>query len=294
MINQIIDWSIIVELYISITIFMCIFFILIAIIYIRKANKYKKKLLSLQDADLDKDIFNKTFNIKCNNCNNIFNTSYNTCPNCGAPYHNNKEYLENIKNNNTEYFNYLQNIKKEIEEILNIYYKVVKDLKTNIIVSHSLFDFNIKEPQREKIEEVSIFCEYCGTKIELKVDETIDCPNCGSSCKDNMELQTYIKKNEIIELEQKKYQDLNELLVNQNIKNKKFDEFISNKHLYSKIFSIILLIILPIILSFLIEHYIPHNIIKSLFDILSNIVQISMYILTIFVLYYFFIKKQKK
>lgn len=256
--------------------------------YLNKAEKYKEEIKSLKEPDLNEEQFSKTFNIICDYCKKEFNTSNKNCPYCGGAYHNNKLFIEENKKKYIEYYNYLQSIQDEIEKKFATYYSVIKDLKKNIFVSHSCFNIDVKYPQREKIENTRITCEYCGSNIELNIHDEANCQNCGSSCKDNHELKAYIKMNEIIDIEHNKYSELNEIISNLNSKNQKFDKFMTHNYWYAKLFGKVLILfpIIPAIIVILLPNIIKYTILVVNFTILDSLPLIFIF----YILYKTYIK----
>lgn len=282
-----------IKLYFLFIILIYIIWTIIVIKFLNKGNKYKRKILLLEETDLDEKQFNKTYDIKCEYCNTQFNTSNETCPNCGGQYQNNKTYIEKSIESNKEYYNFLQKIENEIREKYGMYYKVIKDLRKNMFVNHSFFNFEINSPNREKIEKVAIFCEYCGTKVDMIINEEKNCPNCNSLLKENTQLLAYKKKNEVIELEYKKYQELNELLAEQNEKNQKFDKKLTKNYWFAKLF-FLLSFLIPIIPTYLINKYLDNKTIENINKILLIIGQSFIYIFLAYLFYMIFIKKKDK
>lgn len=270
------------QIFIYIVFFLSIiaFLIFEMVRYLKKARKYKEKIMSLKESDLSKTQFEKNIEIKCDFCDNTFNSTYKTCPNCGGAYNNNKGYLEYLKNSNTEYYKYLEYLQNDIKEKFATYCKVARDLKRNFFVNHSLFNYTIPIPSRQVTVNVEIFCEYCGTKIDLNLNNETSCPNCGSSCIENMELKAYKKKNEIIELEREKYRELNDIIKSQNQKNGIFDSYLTHKNWYAKLV-ILLVFVLPIIPAYFLGPIIPYSLIGKSLIVLSGIGEI----LTLLIIY---------
>lgn len=280
----------VIKLYIFFVILIYAMWMIVVIKYLYKNNKYKERILSLEKIDFNEKKFYKTYEIKCDYCNNLFNTSNETCPNCGGQYHNNKTYIEKNIENNKEYYNFLQKIENEITEKYDTYCKVVKDLRKDIFVNHSLFNFELNYPKREKIEKASIFCEYCGTKVDMIINEEKKCPNCNSPLNENSQLMAYKKKNEVIELEYNKYQDLNKVLAEQNEKNQKFDNKMTKGYWFAKLF-FLLSFLIPIIPTYLINKYLNN---KMLEIINNNLLSIGLAIIFIFSVFLFLTSKKDK
>ena len=286
------------DLKIKIALYVLFFFLLLAfiviemIIYLKKAKKYKDKIMAIKDIDLSKDHFIKDYDIKCDYCGNIFNTSNSTCPNCQGAYSSNKQYLEEMKKSNTEYYHYLEHLQQELKVKLDTYCKVLKDLKKNLFVNHNCFNYTIDIPSKDIVENVQIFCEYCGTNISLKIDEEVSCPNCGSTSKDNMELKAYIKKNEVLELECEKYRELNDIIREQNKKNNTHDSFLMANYWYAKLV-MILLFVLPLILSLTLYRFVSIEVINKVAITFAYILGATFELLILYVLYRVFIKKKQ-
>ena len=284
------------DLKIKIALYVLFFFLLLAfiviemIIYLKKAKKYKDKIMAIKDIDLSKDHFIKDYDIKCDYCGNIFNTSNSTCPNCQGAYSSNKQYLEEMKKSNTEYYHYLEHLQQELKVKLDTYCKVLKDLKKNLFVNHNCFNYTIDIPSKDIVENVQIFCEYCGTNISLKIDEEVSCPNCGSTSKDNMELKAYIKKNEVLELECEKYRELNDIIREQNKKNNTHDSFLMANYWYAKLV-MILLFVLPLILSLTLYRFVSFEVIKNVITIFAYMLGAAFELSILYILYRLFIKK---
>lgn len=286
-------WSNVIILYIYTILMICGFFMIICAKYLKKAKQYKEKISTLEENDLSKNQFDRTFDITCEYCGETFNTSNESCPKCEGTYHSNKQYLEERKKNNTEYYYYLQKMQKDIEEKMDSYCKMAKDLKRNIFVNHTCFDNEVMIPQRRTIEDVQIFCEYCGTKISLQIEEDASCPNCGSVCQENMELKAYKKMNEVIAIEHEKYLELNDIILNQNQKNKKFDALLTYHYWYAKCIYF-LMIVIPIILVTWLTTIIPRNIIEKTSYVLMGLTQFLVYALVFYLVYIALHKKKKK
>lgn len=280
-----------IALYIFFFLLLLAFIVIEIIIYFIKAKKYKDKIMAIKDIDLSKDQFKKNYDIKCDYCGKIFNTSNNTCPNCQGTYSSNKQYLEEIKKSNTEYYYYLEHLKQDLKVKLDTYCKVLKDLKKNLFVNHNCFNYTIDIPSKDIVENVQIFCEYCGTKIDLKINNEVLCPNCGSTCKDNMELKAYIKKNEVLELECEKYRELNNIIREQNKKNNIHDSFLMTNYWYAKLV-IILLFVLPLILSLTLYRFISFEIIEKVVTLFAYILGATFELAILYILYKLFIKKK--
>lgn len=283
-----------IKAYLIIVSLLQIIHLTIVMIYLKKGRNYKEEIESLEEPNINEEQFYKSFNIICDYCNKEFNTSNKTCPHCGGAYHNNKLYLEEIKKRNIEYYNYLQNLQNEIEKKFDTYCSVMKDLKKNIFVNHSFFNFTIKYPKREKIEKTSITCEYCGSNIELNIYDEANCSNCGSSCKDNNELKAYKKMNEVIDIDHEKYSNLNLILSNQNENNKKFDKFMTFHYWFAKLY-FALTLLLPIIPAKIISDLPPDSsFIKSFNSFLKILSTVTNYIPIIIVLFIIYIVYKKK
>lgn len=286
------------DLKIKIALYVLFFFLLLAfiviemIIYLKKAKKYKDKIMAIKDIDLSKDQFKKDYDIKCDYCGNIFNTSNSTCPNCQGAYSSNKQYLEEMKKSNTEYYHYLEHLQQELKVKLDTYCKVLKDLKKNLFVNHNCFNYTIDIPSKDIVENVQIFCEYCGTKIDLKINDEVSCPNCGSTSKDNMELKAYLKKNEVLELECEKYRELNDIIREQNKKNNTHDSFLMANYWYAKLV-MILLFVLPLILSLTLYRFVSIEVINKVAITFAYILGATFELLILYVLYRVFIKKKQ-
>lgn len=100
----------------------------------------------------------------------------------------------------------------------------------------------------------------------------------------------YKKKNEVIELEYNKYQDLNKVLAEQNEKNQKFDNKMTKGYWFAKLF-FLLSFLIPIIPTYLINKYLNN---KMLEIINNNLLSIGLAIIFIFSVFLFLTSKKDK
>lgn len=208
-------------------VFGVVFFIFLSA---ANAKKKRERLKPVQFLSYNRSEFNRIFEFACEACGQNISNREETCPYCGASYHDNPVYKEKKKAINLEYLDYLESQKSKIEQETDYIERTMKTLRSNIVMKRTYYNFDLGE----KITYHPSFsyeftCGFCGTKITGRSDDGKLCPNCGAGYADNLDLKVQEKEDQLDKLHYDEYVRLKHIEENQNKVNERKDAW-TTKH----------------------------------------------------------------
>ena len=191
-----------------------------------ESNKKEQMVNKINQNNFNKFEFDFCVRFKCEYCGSEIDSKLPTCPHCGSPYKENKEYKQRKIEKNKEYLEYLKQQEIELDKEMDNIRKMQWKANNNIIMKKSFWNLDVDKRNTTFIpQENFIFnCEFCGTKLEGNTKDGRVCHNCGARYDNNIDLLILEERQELERKNFEMYKEIQQAKIEQNQKNIENDE----------------------------------------------------------------------
>lgn len=191
-----------------------------------ESNKKEQMVNKINQNNFNKFEFDFCVRFKCEYCGSEIDSKLPTCPHCGSPYKENKEYKQRKIEKNREYLEYLKQQEIELDKEMDNIRKMQLKANNSIIMKKSFWNLDVDKRNTTFIpQENFIFnCEFCGTKLEGNTKDGRTCHNCGARYDNNIDLLILEERQELERKNFEMYKEIQQAKIEQNKKNEEKDE----------------------------------------------------------------------